>query len=186
MRKFLTLLIIIVAAPAIAGLYGILHDQFTFTISPEYFTRFKFLQFHIGSAIPYRMGVAIVGWKATWWMGIPIGFILGCIGLIHYDAKVMFLITMKAFVVAIIVAFATGLTGLLYGEIFLADKPREYFQHWFIPDNLIDFRSFISVGSMHNFSYLGGLTGLIAGMIYSVIQRRKFLLLRKTPLKKEL
>jgi hypothetical protein len=29
----------------IAGVYGILHDQITFTISPEYFTEFKSAQF---------------------------------------------------------------------------------------------------------------------------------------------
>jgi hypothetical protein len=27
--------------PLIAGLYGALHDQLSFTIAPEYFTRFK-------------------------------------------------------------------------------------------------------------------------------------------------
>ena len=30
----------------LAGLYGILHDQITFRISKEYFTRNKFDQFH--------------------------------------------------------------------------------------------------------------------------------------------
>lgn len=28
-----------------AGLYGVLHDQVTYTISPEYFTKLKFEQF---------------------------------------------------------------------------------------------------------------------------------------------
>ena len=30
----------------LAGLYGVVHDQVTYSISQEYFTRFKFLQFH--------------------------------------------------------------------------------------------------------------------------------------------
>jgi len=178
LRKFLILLIIFAAAPVVAGLYGILHDQITFTISPEYFTRFKFQQFQISPALPYRLAVAIVGWSATWWMGIPIGFILGCVGLIHYNSKDMLTVTMKAFIVTIAIAFATGLIGLLYGEIFLANKSPEYFQNWSIPDNLADFRSFIAVGSMHNFSYLGGLTGVIAGIVYSVVRRRKLPLQR--------
>ena len=29
----------------IAGVYGMLHDQITFSISPEYFTKLKFEQF---------------------------------------------------------------------------------------------------------------------------------------------
>ena len=30
----------------IAGLYGVVHDQITYSMSPEYFTRLKFFQFH--------------------------------------------------------------------------------------------------------------------------------------------
>jgi hypothetical protein len=29
----------------VAGIYGIVHDQFTYSISPEYFTRLKFFSF---------------------------------------------------------------------------------------------------------------------------------------------
>lgn len=45
MKKFLILILIILIAPIIGGLYGILHDQLTYTISPEYYTKFKFYQF---------------------------------------------------------------------------------------------------------------------------------------------
>jgi hypothetical protein len=179
MKKFLTLLVIIMIAPIIAGLYGILHDQLTYTISPEYYTKFKFYQFGlmgIGNEVIFpnpRVEVCIVGFMASWWMGIPIGLILGLVGLIHIDWEGMFKITMKAFLIAIIVAFLTGLIGLLYGYFFLSTQPKQEFTNWYLPLNLIDFRNFISVGSMHNFSYLGGLTGLIAGLIYSVSQKQK-------------
>ena len=73
----------------------------------------------------------------------------------------------------ILIAFATGLIGLCYGHIYLADKSRAEFANWFIPTDLIDFESFIKVGSMHNFSYLGGLTGLIGGLIYTTMQWRE-------------
>ncbi len=33
------------AGALIAGLFGILHDEITFTLAPEYFTRMKFDQF---------------------------------------------------------------------------------------------------------------------------------------------
>jgi len=173
MKKTFILLAIIFIAPFIAGIYGILHDQISYTISHEYYTKFKFIQFHIAEALPYRFGVALVGWYATWWMGIPIGIILGLVGLIHKSHKTMFRVTMKSFGITMIIALVTGLIGLLYGELFLADKDISYFEHWFIPANLEDFRSFISVGSMHNFSYLGGLTGLIAGIVYQIIQKKK-------------
>ena len=121
----------------------------------------------------FSIEVAAVGLLATWWMGIPTGMILGLTGLIHKDWKTMFRVTFKTFIVTILIAFATGLTGLAYGHFHLAHKPKSEFKNWRIPDNLIDFESFIKAGSMHNFSYLGGLTGLIGGLIYTFVQKRK-------------
>lgn len=173
MKKFLILLLIIVIAPLIGGLYGILHDQLTYTISPEYYTKFKFYQFGLmdmGNEAIFpnpRIEVSTVGFMATWWMGLPIGLILGLVGLVHKDSNQMFRATMKAIIITVIVAFATGLAGLAYGKLHLADTG----VNWWLPDNLIDTKNFIAVGSMHNFSYFGGLTGLIAGIIYSVRQK---------------
>ena len=114
-----------------------------------------------------RIEVSTVGFMATWWMGLPIGLILGLVGLVHKDSNQMFRATMKAIIITVIVAFATGLAGLAYGKLHLADTG----VNWWLPDNLIDTKNFIAVGSMHNFSYFGGLTGLIAGIIYSVRQK---------------
>jgi hypothetical protein len=119
-----------------------------------------------------RIEVSAVGLFATWWMGIPIGIILGLVGLIHKDWRTMFKVTFKAFLVTILIAFVTGLIGLAYGHIYLADKSKAEFINWYLPDNLVDFESFIKVGSMHNFSYIGGLTGLISGLTYTIIQWR--------------
>lgn len=176
MKKFLTFLLIIAIAPLIGGLYGIMHDELTYTISPEYYTKFKFYQFglmDLGNEAIFpnpRIEVSAVGFMATWWMGLPIGIILGLVGLAHKNNKQMFRATIGAIIVTVIVVFATGLIGLAYGKLYLADAG----VNWWLPDNLIDTKNFIAVGSMHNFSYLGGLTGLIAGTIYSVKQKRKF------------
>ncbi len=169
------LILIVLIAPIIGGLYGILHDQLTYSISPEYYTKFKFYQFGLmdmgnESIFPNpRIEVSAVGFMATWWMGLPIGLILGLVGLIHQNYKQMFKVTMKAILITVIIAFVTGLIGLVYGKLYLANKGIA----WWLPENLIDTKNFISVGSMHNFSYLGGLFGLIAGIIYSVKQKRK-------------
>lgn len=115
MKKFITLFLIIAIAPVIGGLYGILHDQLTYTISPEYYTKFKFYQFglmDLGNEAIFpnpRIEVSAVGFMATWWMGLPIGLILGLVGLVHKDNRQMFRVTMKAIIVTVIVAFATGL-----------------------------------------------------------------------------
>lgn len=175
MKKFLILILIILITPIIGGLYGILHDQLTYTISPEYYTKFKFYQFGLmdmgnEAIFPHpRIEVSVVGFMATWWMGLPIGLILALIGLIHKDYKQMLKVTTKAILITVVVAFVTGLVGLAYGKFYLADKG----VYWWLPENLIDTKNFISVGSMHNFSYLGGLLGLITGIIYSVKQKKK-------------
>jgi hypothetical protein len=175
LKKLLTLSLIIVLAALVGGIYGIIHDQLTYSISPEYYTKFKFIQFGFvdfgnEAILPNpRLSVAGVGFLATWWMGLPIGLILGLVGLVHKDSKQMFRVTLRAIIVTVIVAFATGLIGLAYGKLYLADTG----VNWWLPDNLIDKGNFIAVGSMHNFSYLGGLTGLIAGSIYSIRQKRK-------------
>ena len=166
---------IVSLAPLIGGLYGVLHDQLTYSISPEYYTKFKFYQFGLmdgGDEAIFpnpRIQVSIVGFLATWWMGIPIGLILGLVGLTLQDSRQMFLTTLKAIIITIFVAFMTGLLGLAYGELYLADAG----VNWWLPENLNDTKNFVSVGSMHNFSYLGGLTGLIAGIIHIVGQKNK-------------
>jgi hypothetical protein len=175
LKKLLTLSLIIALAPIFGGVYGIIHDQLTYSISPEYYTKFKFIQFGFADSGNEaiienpRLSVAGVGFLASWWMGLPIGLILGLVGLVHKDSKQMFKVTMRAIMVAVIITFVTGLIGLAYGKLYLADLG----VNWWLPDNLIDKGNFIAVGSMHNFSYLGGLTGLIAGSIYSIRQKRK-------------
>jgi hypothetical protein len=171
MKKFLTLIGIIVGGCVVAGLYGILHDQLTYIISPEYYTKFKFYQFGLmdeGNEAIFefpRIQVSIVGLMATWWMGIPIATVLGLFSL-HTDRKFMIEIAMKAFIVTITIAFFGGLYGLYEGYNYISVLPKEKLPRWFIPDNLVDFRSFIAVGSMHNASYLGGFFGLFGGIAY--------------------
>lgn len=175
MKSLLTLLLIIGLSPLIGGLYGVLHDQLTYTISPEYYTKFKFYQFGLldegNEAILSnpRIAVSAVGFMSTWWVGFSIGLILGLVGLIHKNNNNMFRVTMSAFLLTMIVAFATGIVGLAFGKLYPADNGI----NGLLPDNLTDTKNFIAVGSMHNFSYLGGLTGLIAGTIYSIRQKQK-------------
>ena len=73
---------------------------------------------------------------------------------------------MKGCLVTITIAFLTGMYGLYEGFAYLADQPKENFGRWFIPKKLVDFKSFIAVGSMHNYSYLGGFYGLFFGIAY--------------------
>lgn len=186
MNKVIALILILIIAPILGGAYGIVHDQITYSISEEYYTKFKFIQFglqnwgmgqNVGTEKSPeiilqnpRFGAAIIGTLATWWVGLIIGIFLGLIGLIHRNGKEMLKATSKSIVLTTGIALLTGLIGLLYGKLFLVGNP----PNWYLPDNLIERGTFIMVGSMHNFSYLGGLIGLIFGIIFSIRQKRKY------------
>ncbi len=184
MNKLVALLLILIIAPILGGIYGAVHDQITYSISEEYYTKFKFIQFgfenlgqNIGTAeAPEiilknpRIAAALVGILATWWVGLIIGIFLGLIGLIHRNGKEMFYATSKAIALTMAIALCTGLVGLLYGKKVLIEAPL----NWFLPDKLVERGNFIIVGSMHNFSYLGGLIGLVCGIIFSIIQKIKY------------
>lgn len=174
-KKLLTLSLIIAITPLIGGIYGILHDQFTYTISPEYYTKFKFIQFGFVNTIKEansiknpRIYVSGVGFLATWWMGLFIGTLLGLVGLIYNDHKKMFRITLQSIFITLICTFLIGIAGLVYGKFYLAIEGVD----WLLPVDLIDKTNFIAVGSMHNFGYFGGLIGLLLGISNSLRKKQ--------------
>jgi len=184
--KPVALILILTLSPILGAVYGVLHDQVTYTISEEYYTKFKFIQFgqmywesaeNIGTEqMPEiklehpRLGAATVGVLATWRVGLFIGIILGLFGLIHRNGKEMLSATLKAFAITIGIAAITGLVGLGYGELYLVKDPPS----WLRFRNIIEGDRFLIVGSIHNFSYLGGLIGMIAGIVFTIIQKRKY------------
>jgi hypothetical protein len=70
---------VITALGAISGgIYGVIHDQVNHSISEEYFTRFKFIQFAYArppDSSP-RVFVGVIGFLAAWWVGALVGWIL--------------------------------------------------------------------------------------------------------------
>lgn len=168
--KAVTYLMLVIFSVIISGIYGVLHDQITCSISPEYYTEFKFYQFGLydefDGQVPLRIGAIIVGFIATWWVGIPIGVILA--GLVLFmlrknPIKFFFKSILRVFVVAILF----GLLGyLLAGNVFSIPIH-------FIPNTVEDVIAYEKVGIIHNFSYLGGLAGLVVGIIYIVRKKIK-------------
>lgn len=167
-KKIFTVIIISILAALIAGIYGILHDQITYIISPEYYTKFKFIQFNIDqNQLSTRVAVSLVGFLATWWFGLVLGFILGILTLRHKDWKTMLKFSLKSIYIALLTTFIIEILGFFYGFFLLAERPKSYFNSSFIPENIIDFKNYITVGCIHNFGYIGGIIGLILGIIYS-------------------
>ena len=174
MKKFLVVVFLVLFAVFLSGLYGIVHDQISYTVSSEYFTKFKFQQFGIADMnLPDRVRASIVGFLASWWMGIPIGLVVGGSGLIHPRYQRMLKVSLMAFGLVIAITLLFGLCGLLYGYYETRTVNLANYQGWFIPKDVVNLRRFLCVGYMHNASYLGGTLSIFIACIFQVVVRIK-------------
>ncbi len=156
----------------IAGLYGILHNQVSYTVSPEYFTKFKFIQFGLTEVPwPERVRASVVGFLASWWMGIPIGILVGAGGFLQRDPREMRRALLWSLVVLVSVTLLVGLAGLV--SAFVTSIEPERVERWgrFVPKDVTDVRAFMCAGWMHNASYLGGVLGIPAAWVLHLCWR---------------
>lgn len=160
--------LLIAVACLVAGIYGAIHNQVSYTVSPDYFHAFKFEQFSIPESLQNRFGASLVGWRASWWMGIFIGTPLVLVAMVIPGWRRYLLTTLKSFAVVAATALACGLGALLYG--YFAISEYSISQSWF-PDGVVDEVAFERAGTMHNFSYLGGAFGILTGCIYVAVVR---------------
>lgn len=166
-------------------MYGVLLDQITITISEEYFTKFKFIRFGIGqlhveeltggqlvSEVRLespRMGAVLIGILASWWVGLLMGIVLGFIAWSFKNSKEMFALGLRLIFIVLSITIASALVGCGYAELFQLNSPPD----WPFPINLYDKKSFIRVGCIHNFSYIGGGIGLLIAIFYGLRRRYK-------------
>jgi hypothetical protein len=173
LKKIALLPMLMIVACLTAGVYGMLHNQISYSVSPEYFHAFKFQQFGIPQASQGRVGASIVGWNASWWMGILIGIPVFSIGLILPGWKLYLRGCLIAIAVVVATAVLVGMGGLVFACLTISESTRP--SYW-LPIQVTDKVSFARAGMMHNFSYLGGFLGIITGSIYLIVirlQRRK-------------
>jgi len=174
MKRFGVFALLVLIAMILAGVYGMVHDQISYTVSPEYFTKFKFRQFGLVDwDLPDRVRAAMVGFLASWWMGIPIGLLVGGMGFMHPGPRRMFKVTLESYWVLIIFTFLFGLGGLGFGWLQTRHLNPPGYHGWFIPDDVADLRRFLCAGYMHNSSYLGGILGIFVAFAFHVIVRIK-------------
>lgn len=157
----------------IAGGYGIVHDQLTYTLGPEYFTRFKFLQFdwaNRGQA--ERLYVAEIGFHATWWVGAICGWTLGRLTCrspreVRKPAEIL-----RGFPIILGISALSGIAGLAYGHHRLNQGGLSYWEPFREAYGIQDLEAFARVGYIHNFGYAGAVIGLIAAILIG--RRRTF------------
>jgi hypothetical protein len=165
-KKIGHLILIVIISVFLASIYGIIHNQISYSISPEYFTKFKFEQFGIIKfSIDFpRYCAGIVGVASTWWFGLLIGLIIGIVGFFLPTTKMMWKSAFGAIIRTFIIAIGFGIIGILVGKLIISNLNTT----WNIPADLTDQKSFLTSGTMHSFSYLGGVIGLIYGIMYQL------------------
>jgi hypothetical protein len=149
----------------LAGLYGIVHDQLTYSISPEYFTRLKFPQFHHADfGLPARVLVAEIGFLATWWVGFIAGWFMARITVPTFSRAAAIRHTACGFLIVLACAFGAEIVCYVLGLFHGSDYST--WQSMASTLGIVDLPSFVRVAYIHNAGYLGCLIGLILAIIY--------------------
>jgi hypothetical protein len=168
--KLVAMPLLLAAACLIAGVYGALHNQISYTVSPDYFHAFKFQQFQIAPRYHDRLGASIVGFLASWWMGVLVGAPILFVGLKLPDARSYVRHCLIAFGVVAITALVVGFGALAWGMFAITETNLPDFGY---PLRVADRVAFARAGVMHNFSYLGGFLGIVTGIAYLLFQRSR-------------
>ena len=151
----------------LSGIYGAAHDQVSYSISEEYFTKLKFQQFgYVDFGFPPRVFAAEVGFLASWWVGMIIAWLLARLGLTELAPPVRRTTTAIAFSIVFLFALVAGACGLLLGIARSRSDDLSSWDSWARVLQLDDLPNFVIVAYLHNGSYLGGLLGFIVAAVY--------------------
>lgn len=149
-----------------AVLYGVVNDQITLTLSPEYFTVFKRSEFYpllqaLGlEDAPVRIEALVVGTAATWWFGGILGIVLSLTGNAGRSQR----LSTRAYVGAIgMVMCVTVVVSVISGLIAYIAEPwvNPSVTEWPFLDGITAIRPAFAVGWWHNGAYAGALAGTI-------------------------
>jgi hypothetical protein len=156
----LTILIGLVALSALAaGVFGALHNQLSYSVGPSYFHELKFAQFGLSEDLHNRLGAALVGFRASWWMGVLMGLPALLLGFFLL-ARPQTLLTagVGVLVLALLVTTLAVAAGLGFGVTVL-DEARVAALP--LPEDVRDPMGFARAGIMHDMAYYGGLAGAV-------------------------
>jgi len=167
LRQLPAILAIAALGALLASLYGILHDQLTYTISPEYFTRLKFQQFAWANlGLPPRMFVGEIGFLASWWVGLIGGWLVARAGAAQLPFAIRWTLVARSFALVAIITLTAGLIGWLWGSAVVSSSSLSAWQIARQSLGVRDLPSFVTVAYIHNATYLGAALGILIAIFY--------------------
>lgn len=142
---------------ALGAAYGALHDQVSYAIAPEYFTRMKFEQFAWADVgLPPRAFASMVGVLAAAPVGLFVGWFLGRAGLDRVEAGGRRRCLVTSFALVLGTAALAGAIGAWVGT----GADLDSWGHWRAGLGLRDLRAFVVVAWLHAAGYAGAAVGL--------------------------
>lgn len=158
MRTFI-FIVLLILAPVLASLYGFLHDQITFSISEEFFTKFRFNDYVMPHTWHPRAKAGMIGIMNAWKTGIPFGIILTAVGRIHKNTHKLMVYTFYTYLVTFFMTAAFSLIAIYM------PAPAEMVELVkTMPANITDPIAFQRVVRINNFGYVGGIIGMLMGI----------------------
>lgn len=158
MRTFIFIALLILA-PLLASIYGFIHDQITFVISEEFFTKFRFNNYDMPENWHPRARAGMIGVMNAWKVGIPFGIILTFVGRIHQNTRKLLFYTTYAYILTFTLSFVFSMIAF-----YLPAAPDIASIQQRMPANILDPAAFQRVVQMNNFGYVGGIIGMILGI----------------------
>ena len=160
MARLAVFILLCFVAMFAAALFGALHNQISFSVGPSYFYDVKFAQFAIDPLLQNRIGAAVVGVLASWWMGLLVGLPAFLIGLFTQKGRRRYFYAgVKAIWVATSIATIGAFIGLAFGHIADINTLVGYLP---MLDAFSDPQGFVRAAIMHDASYFGGALGALA------------------------
>jgi len=161
--------LLLVLAGLAAALFGAAHNQLSYTMGPDYFHVIKFPQFGVAEGVPDRVGAALVGMQASWWMGLLVGLPAFVFGLVTVaDSRAYFAAGLGAIGFVVLLATGAAAVGLFAGVLLEGHALLDFIA---IPPGA-DPAHIQRAGLMHEASYLGGALGALLAFWPMVHARR--------------
>lgn len=158
MSKIAIFVLLLVLSALAAACYGAVHNQMSFTIGPDYFHAIKFPQFGIAEALPDRVGAAMVGVMASWWMGPIVGapaFLYGLFAVARPGSY--FGAGLGAIGFVLLLATLAACIGLVAGLVLSGHALLD----GIATPTGADREDVLRAGLMHDASYVGGALGAL-------------------------
>ncbi len=165
-KNFRNILPFLILGGVLGAVFGITADQITYTISPEYYTYHKFIQFSFADfGLPPRIFIIIIGCLAGGSAGVVLSWLPARIRFNSENTGTAGKDVFRYQLRIIIWAAAGGILGCAAGLIHTRVFGISSFMGWedLIPGS--ELPCFAITGYMHNLAYLGGFTGLITSVI---------------------